>query len=175
MDCQDAVIRLIHYGDKIEEARILSSDRVHCLLLANGIGDLTAIKSGFGSGYGGEGPAAFSYVLQLLRTHGAKIEEFEVGADVVERLDNSALTILDIERIDAARPVRPTRWRKYILDDDRYSDTRGRLWREFRPVIPYSIIDYRIIDLVIVFWQDPDAALFKGIGAWRTSFERRRA
>jgi len=161
-DCKEAVIRRIQYGDKVHQARIISADHTHCLLLANEIGDLTAIKSGFASGYGGEGPAALSYALQLLEAHGVELEEVEVSADLIERLDDSALTVGDVERINTTRPVRPRRWHDYILDDDRYSTSRGRVWREFRPVIPYAIIDDRLIDLVLAFWDDPDAKLVTG-------------
>ena len=161
-DCQEAVIRRVQYGERIYQARILSSAGTHCLLLANGIGDQAAVKSGFASGYGGEGPAALSYALQLLEAHGVELEEVKVSADLIERLDDSALTVDDVERINTARPVRPRRWHEYILDDDRYSDKRGRLWREFRPVVPYAIIDDRLIDLVLAFWDDPDAKLVTG-------------
>src|SRR4051812_7660644 len=99
-DCQDAVMRLLQYGDQITRARILSCSREHCLLLTINVGDLIAIKSGFGSGYLGEGSHAFSYVLQLLDSHDAQIEEYEVAPDVIERLDNSSLTISDIDNLD---------------------------------------------------------------------------
>lgn len=161
-DCKEAVIRRIQYGEKIHQARIVSADNTHGLLLANGIGDLTAIKSGFASGYGGEGPGAFSYVLQLLEAHGVELEEVEVNQALIERLDDSALTVGDVELINTARPVRPRRWHDYILDDDQRSTLRGRVWREFRPVIPYAIIDDRLTDLVLAFWDDPDAKLVTG-------------
>ncbi|HEY6156246.1 MAG TPA: TIGR02391 family protein [Gemmatimonadales bacterium] len=160
-DCKEAVIRRIQYGEKIHQARIVSADNTHCLLLANGIGDLTAIKSGFASGYGGEGPAALSYVLQLLEAHGVELEEVEVSPALIERLDDSALTVGDVELINSARPVR-RRWHHYILDDDQRSTKLGRVWREFRPVIPYAIIDDRLTDLVLAFWDDPDAKLVTG-------------
>ena len=60
---------------------------------ADRIGDQAAVKSGFASGYGGEGPAALSYALQLLEAHGVELEEVEVSADLIERLDDSALTV----------------------------------------------------------------------------------
>ncbi len=161
-DCQEAVIRRIQYGEKGYQARVLSSAGTHCLLLANGIGDQAAVKSGFASGYGGEGPAALSYVLQLLEAHGVELDEVEVAADLIERLDDSALTVGDVDLITAARPVRPRRWHDYIIDDDQRSTSRGRVWREFRPVIPYAIIDDRLTDLVLAFWDDPDAKLVTG-------------
>ena len=55
-DCQDAVMRLLQCGEAIKRARIVSFSNSHCLLLTNEIGDRVAVKSGFSSGYGGEGP-----------------------------------------------------------------------------------------------------------------------
>ncbi len=160
--CQEAVIRRVQYGEKIAQALILTSAGTHCLLLGNGIGDQAAVKSGFASGYGGEGPNAFSYVLQLLDAHGTEIEEVEVEPELLDRLDDSALTVADLHLINTARPVRPLTWYRYILDDDRNSDKHGRLWREFQPVIPFAIIDPRLIDVALGFWDDPDAKLVTG-------------
>ncbi|HZY73145.1 MAG TPA: hypothetical protein VFE22_08575, partial [Edaphobacter sp.] len=55
-NCQDAVFRFIQYGDRITRVAIVSCSRDHCLLLTREGGDQVAIKSGFASGYGGEGP-----------------------------------------------------------------------------------------------------------------------
>lgn len=165
-DCQDAIMRLLQYGDKITHARILTCAETyckgHCFLLTVGVGDLVAIKSGFSSGYRGEGPRTFSYVLQLLNAHGVEIEEFEVGESVIERLDSSSLTRSDINKLDAARPVRPARWSDYIFDKDWDREKGGTLWEEFDPVIPLGIIDSRIIDLALSFWEDPDDKLLTG-------------
>jgi len=161
-ECQDAVMRLLQYGDRISRARILSCSNIHCLLLSVNVGDLIAIKSGFGSGYGGEGPHAFSYVLQLLKAHSAEIEEYEVDKDVIERLDESALTQSDIDKLDAARPLRPSRWYDYVSERDWESERSGELWREFDPVIPFAVIDSRIVDLAMSFWEGPDDRLLTG-------------
>ena len=77
-ECQDAVLRLLQFGNKISRAQILSSSRVsysgasasgvHCLLLTVESGDVIAVKSGFSSGYRGEGPRTFSEVLQILES-----------------------------------------------------------------------------------------------------------
>ncbi|SRR5712692_697795 len=161
-DCQDAVMRLLQYGDRITRARILSCSNEHCLLLTVNVGDLIAVKSGFGSGYLGEGSHAFSYVLRLLDAHGAEIEEYEVDDDVIERLDRSSLTQSDIDKLDAAHPVRPTRWHNYVFEKDWENEKSGALWKEFHPVIPFAIIDSRIIDLAISFWEGPDDRLLTG-------------
>jgi hypothetical protein len=161
-DCQDAVLRLLQYRDQITRVRILSCSGEHCLLLTVNVGDLIAIKSGFGSGYLGEGSHTFSYVLQLLDAHGAQIEESEVAPDVIERLDNSSLTMSDIDNLDAAVPIRPTRWHGYVFEQHWESERSGTLWRDFPPVVPFAIIDSRIIDLAISFWEDPDEKLLTG-------------
>jgi uncharacterized protein Ymh len=161
-DCLDAVMRFLQFGDHIERVRILSSSGTHALLLTVNTGDLIAIKSGFSSGYGGEGPRSFSYVLQLLFLHGVEIEEYEIDPTFIERLDDSALSSSDIEKLDAARPIRPSRWSDYVSQKDFERQHNGTLWEEFRPVIPFAIIDSRIIDLAISFWEGPDDSLLKG-------------
>jgi len=160
--CMDAVMRLLQYGDHVTHARVLSCEGTHCLLLSVNVGDLIAVKSGFGSGYLGEGSRGFSYVLQLLEAHGAEIEEYDVASDVIERLDNSALTEGDISQLDAARPVSPRRWTDYMFEEDWHRDRDGTLWREFPSVVPFAIIDRRIADLALTFWNDPDASLVTG-------------
>ncbi len=161
-ECQDAVMRLLQYGDSITHARILTFSNEHCLLLTVNVGDLLAVKSGFGSGYRGEGSRTFSYVLQLLEAHGAEIEEYKVDHDIIERLDMSALTVADIAKIDSDRPVRPSRWHDYIFEQHFEKENSGKLWQEFKPIIPFAIIDNRIFDLAIRFWNGPDDCLLTG-------------
>jgi hypothetical protein len=155
-------MRLLQYRDEVTHARILSNDRDHCLLLTVNVGDLMAIKSGFSSGYRGEGPHAFSFVLELLEGHGAKIEEYQVSAELIERVDNSALTESDLESIELSRPVRPARWHDHIIDERWEHNDYARLWQEFDPIIPFAIVDSRITDLAFRFFQFPDASLLKG-------------
>jgi hypothetical protein len=161
-ECQDGVLRLLQYGDKISHARILSSSNDHCLLLTINGSDIVAVKSGFASGYGGEGPRTFSYVLQVLDGYGVEIEEYVVSAEVIERLDESSLTRADIEAIDAAEAVRPSRWYDYIFEDDFKRGKNGTLWQKFPLVIPFAVIDGRLADLALSFWEDPDNRLLTG-------------
>lgn len=161
-DCQHAVQRLLQYGDRITRVRILSCRNDHSLLLTVNVGELVAIKSGFASGYAGEGPSAFSYVLQLLDAVGADIKEYEVAPDLIERLDSSALTKSDVKKLDDAVPVRPTRWHGYVFEKDFASKRSGTLWRGFPALIPFAVIDSRIIDLAISFWEGPDERLLTG-------------
>lgn len=161
-ESQDGVFRLLQFGDQITHARILSSSDDHCLLLTVNVGDTVAVKSGFSSGYLGEGPRTFSYVLEVLEAHGVEIEEYEVSPEVIERLDTSSLTVADLEAINAAKPVRPRRWRDYIIEERPGKNRDTTPWRDFPLVIPFAIIDSRIADLAMSFWEGPDDRLMTG-------------
>jgi hypothetical protein len=161
-DCEEAIVMLLQLGGHVVRARILTHDSNHCILLTDDVGDPVAIKSGFSSGYGGEGPRTFSYVLQLLRSHDVEIEEYDVDKSVIERVDNSSLTVSELKRLDKSRPVRPTRWLSYVSGEDQERALKGTLWRQFPPIIPFAIIDSRVMDLALSFWKDPDDKLLKG-------------
>jgi len=162
-DCQDGVLRYIQFGDHIVKAKILTSSHDHCLLLTLNLGDLVAVKSGFASGYGGEGPNRFSYVLQVLESHEVEIEEVEVTEELLERLDNSALTHDDIKSIYSPDNPQLSRWLQYIRERHFDEAQNGSLWkREFPNVIPYRLVDTRIMDLALSFWKNPDNALLTG-------------
>lgn len=150
--CLDGVMRLLQYGDSIKHARILSCDNAHCLLLTINVEDLVVVGSGFSSGYGGEGPRTFSQALRLLDNHGAEIDEIVIEQEILDKIDSTYLTKADVEEITNARPMRPSRWYRYIWDDDR----QKTVWDIFPPVIPFAIVDVRIIDLVINFWVKPN-------------------
>lgn len=161
-DCQSTVVRLIQCGVRIARVRILTVRNEHALLLCNEVGDQIAIKSGFTSGYGGTGPTAFSVTLELLNRENAEIDELIVEPAVLERLDASALTVADLSAIADSRPVRPGRWNDYILERHFEAARDGALWRDFPRVMPFSIIDPRIMDLARDFWADPDGRLNRG-------------
>jgi len=162
-ECQDAVLRFVQYGNRITRAAVLSSSNNHCFLLTMDGGDMVAVKSGFASGYGGEGPRRFSYVLQVLDSHGTEIEEYNVAQELLDRLDNSALTKIDLEMLDSSRPCRPSRWHDYVFDRHFENAQKGTLWQEeFPQVVPFALIDSRIIDLALSFWDSPDNNLLLG-------------
>lgn len=158
--CVEAVMRYILFGDRISEVAILTHKNSHCLLLRVNQRSHVAVKSGFASGYSGEGPRSFDYVLRLLQRHGAEIDEYEVPQTLLDRLDQSALTVSDIESIRTRQPVRPARWYDYI--NYHHPKAPQEIWKEFPEAIPYSIIDNRILDLATDFFTDPDARLLSG-------------
>jgi hypothetical protein len=162
-ECQDAVLRFIQFGTRITHVRILSAKRRHCLLLTLEGGDQVAVKSGFATGYGGEGPRRFSYVLQILDSHGATIIEHDVARSLLEKIDYSALTRSDLRRVKKMRHVRPSRWYDYVSDRDFDRAREGTLWHEeFPAVMPFALIDARIMDLALDFWNSPDNSLLVG-------------
>lgn len=169
--CINAIQRFLQFGDCPTKARILTSGTHHGLLLSFGEYDTVAVKSGFGSGYAGEGSHGFAYVLQLLEAHRVEIDEVSVSSAVFERLDLSGLTADDLRGIERARPVRPHRWQEYILEREERRSEKRLLWQDFPPVIPFGIIDPRIIDLALTFWNSPDERL---IAAFRRLEDRLR-
>lgn len=160
--CKDAVLKLLQFGDQITHAKILSCSKNHCLLLTVNNGDFVAIRSGFASGYPGEGPRTFSFVLKLLEAYGVEIDEYEVDRGVIDRVDESSLSVEDLSNLDVALPVRPSRWYSYIDDPPQNKQERAILWKQFPPVIPFAIIDSRLIDLAMTFFERPDDIIFVG-------------
>lgn len=165
-ECQDAVTRLLQCGMPLVRARIISSPAshhvIHCLLLTSAFGELIAVKSGFTSGYRGTGPSCFSFTLQLLHSHKVEIDEYVVDVSLIDRLDRSALSVADIKKLSTSRAFRPHRWFEYVQDRHEQQAQSGTLWQWCPPVIPFSVIDARIIDLARTFWDDPDGKLLRG-------------
>ena len=170
--CIEAVQRFLQFGDQPSHARILTCATHHGLLLKFGEYDFVAVKSGFGSGYAGEGSHGFAYVLELLQAHEVPIDEIVVSELLFERLDLSALTTADIRTIERAKPKRPQGWHDYAMDREEKRSEGRLLWQDFPPVVPFAIIDPRIIDLALNFWVDPDKRL---VTAFRRLEDRIRA
>jgi hypothetical protein len=164
-DCAQAVEQLLHYDREITETLILTVERGtnarHALLLTDNFGGQIAIKSGFSSGYGGGGPRGFSATLALLHWHGVKLDEISIDAEMLERLDASALTLGDLEAIAAARRVQPQTLWDYVLEQDDFGRDTINPWRDREPVIPFAILDDRLAAAAREFWDDPDGKLMK--------------
>ncbi|MBV1786682.1 TIGR02391 family protein [Marinobacterium sp. D7] len=161
--CIDAVVEIIHFGRVINEMKILTSGSAydcHHALLLNVDNDVDiAIKSGFTSGYSGEGPRSFSYILSVLRKFTQEIDEYIVPHKLLERIDRSALTERDINWLSEQQPVRPQRWHDYIYERH-YSIFNVE--RYFPAEIPLALIDPRLYEIAISFKQNPDNALLAG-------------
>lgn len=164
--CTHAVVELLQCRTGITKVRILScfEDRCrhHCLILSNTLNDLIVVKSGFTSGYLGEGPRGFSFTLALLEAHQIPTEEYDVSPDLMRRVEDSALTTRDLEELDKSKPIRPTRWYDYIFEEDHAKISSGRIWEDLDPIMPFAIIDPRLVDLALTFWDSPDERLLTG-------------
>lgn len=154
--CVEAIARLIHFGHTINEAKLLSHKDahggLHGFLLKIDDVDIVAIKAGFSSGYSGEGPRGLSTALHLLYEFGSEIHEYIVTREFIERMDASCLSHDDLLFLEKSDWIRPQRWVDYM-----YTETNLR--RDFRPVIPFHILDPRLLDLAKELPLNPDAAI----------------
>lgn len=161
--CVRAVERLLHDA-AITRALVLTcrdgQGGHHALLLHDADDGRIAIKSGFRSGYPGEGPKGLSRVLTLLDWHAVELDEVLVRADLLERLDDSALTLDDLEWLEAAARVRPARFWDYI-DIARFgARAAGNPWRSTEESkMPFALIADPLADLARTFEASPDATL----------------
>ncbi|MAO65659.1 MAG: hypothetical protein CL666_11735 [Balneola sp.] len=160
--CKDAIIRLFQSNKMIERARLLTSSDTHCFMLMLDRGEKIAVKSGFSSGYSGAGPSALSYVITLFEAFDVEVDELYVEKEVIQRIDKSCLTVEDVELIIGSKPKHPNRVFDYVFEEDYKLKESGKLWMNFKPVIPFSIIDQRLSDLAISFWESPDEKIMKG-------------
>lgn len=159
--CVRAVRMILQFGEDITKAALLTCNGDHAFLLTIGEFELAAIRSGFTSGYAGEGPRGLSYTLQLLDFHGTQIDEYRVPQELLDRLNASSLTQADLVYLQRLHPVRPLQWYRYIWDDHRQARDAGKLWHRFPDIIPYSIVEPRLTDLALAFWANPDDALLR--------------
>jgi len=135
---------------------LLSCGGIHGFLIATEFQTI-GIKAGFSSGYGGEGPNGLAAALRILCRHRVDIEEYQVDVKFMERLAASALLRQDLDHIERAAPIRPQRWTDYIYDlkQDALDTTTG-LSRHYDAVMPFQMIDDRIMDLAVGFWDNED-------------------
>jgi len=157
--CLDAVARLIHFGQRIYQTRLLSCVNdgfgTHALLLTMEYENLIVIKAGFASGYGGEGTRGLSTLLKLLQKHRTEIDEYDISPAMMERLNAGCLLQSDLEWLDEARYIRPQRYYDYILDRHHQED----LERYFPPSINFGLLDPRLMDVALDFFDNPGHAI----------------
>lgn len=163
--CKEAVIRLIHAGEDIKDVKILTFEEAyshaHALLLTLRYDIQVIIKGGFASGYNGEAPKGYAFVLNLLRNYTDSINEYIISKSIFERISNSSLTMKDLEYINSIEPVRPNRWYDAVY---LYQDRERSIFSEFPLTIPMALLDPRLIELALDFNKNPDSAI---MGAYR--------
>ncbi|MBB4842471.1 hypothetical protein HNP55_000986 [Paucibacter oligotrophus] len=160
--CMQAVERLLITGTQIEQVMLLTAGQTHALLLQEESLGTVAVKSGFRSGYPGEGPSTLSATLHLLEAFDVDVEEIEVKAVLIERLDDSALTQGDLDDIEKAEPVRPRRWYGYLLPNPRHDDGPVAPIRRLPELMPWGVLDGHLVQAALGFENNPDHALMVG-------------
>jgi hypothetical protein len=142
---------------------LLTHDELHGFYLDVEEPEPIFIRCGFASGYDGEGPAGLAIALHLLDRYRVDVEETELPADLLARLDAGALTAGDMQRIEAGNVVRPIRISDYMHDGLACRGSAANAMRkQFSRLIPWSQLDERLTDLALQLESEPDKAVFTG-------------
>ena len=148
---------------------LVSSGQTHAFLLKTGHDEVIAIKSGFSSGYAGEGPRGLSQALAVLDAHGVEIVETEVPMDFIQRLDQCELTMSDLRRIEST-PQAGGRWYSYVWDRHEGISAHAAA---FPPLIPYALMDERMTEIALDFWDAPNDGLINAYRILEDTVRRR--
>lgn len=156
-------VQLLFMSDlRITAVRMLTFEYRHSFLFTVAEHHYIAVKSGFASGYVGEGSTGLSAVLNLFSQWGLPGAEVHVDEDTFRRLDRNSLTEADLDKIlstPATSDGLP--WALSAFGRDSSVTSPAPAWYRSRHVIPTSIIDSRLHELVAQFWRDPDGTLLK--------------
>lgn len=161
LSCLQCLCKTLQTHSDRTTALLLTNDQVHAFLLKDDSGTYYVIRSGFTSGYSGEGPKGLAKALALLSKHRIETEEILIPTKLLNRLNNSSLNDQDIDFIYQQKIIRPIRLHDYIypFENEVTQTTKSKCYYPLE--LPYSIIDDRIFDLALLFMQDPDSALIK--------------
>ncbi|WP_168407563.1 TIGR02391 family protein [Acinetobacter indicus] len=161
LSCLQSLCKTLQTHSDLTTALLLTNDQVHAFLLKDDSGTYYVIRSGFTSGYSGEGPKGLAIALSLLKRHQIETEEILVSTKLLNKLNSSSLSDHDIDFIFQQKIIRPIRLHDYIYPFESEVAQTIKLKRYYPLELPYSIIDDRIFDLALLFMQDPDSALIK--------------
>ncbi|MEK0363876.1 TIGR02391 family protein [Pseudomonas sp. CBC3] len=164
--CLEAIRSLIQHRIPISTIKLLTAPEGqssrHGFLMGTEQDELIAIRPGFTSGYCGEGPRGLASALQILSAFEFQVEEHVVTLRLLNRLESAALTTQDLKFLDTSTQLTPTRLHNYIYEAGMQGRSLGTALRTFEPIIPFGIIDERLADLAIRFFEDPNARLING-------------
>lgn len=158
--CLAAIVGLIQSGGRIEHAYILTALHRHGFAIKMDDEEIIFVKAGFTSGYSGEGPAGLASALHLFRRHQVDFHEVDVSSSFLDRLDESRLTEDDLCVVTSGRVIRPSRYPDYMYGPfARGAGSSDEMRRLYPIVVPFGLIDERIIDLAINLAQNADSSL----------------
>ena len=159
--CLFKLHNLVQTHADLSYALLLTSEQSHAFILKDLTENYYVIRSGFTSGYSGEGAKGLAKALTLLSKHRIETEEILIPTKLLNRLNSSSLSDQDIDFIFQQKIIRPIRLHHYIypFENEVTQTTKSNYYYPLE--LPYSIIDDRIFDLALLFKQDPDSALTK--------------
>ncbi|MHA3083479.1 TIGR02391 family protein [Acinetobacter sp. ANC 5383] len=159
--CLVSLGNLIQTNSNLTHALLLTNNQNHALIVKDIFDSYFVIRSGFASGYSGEGAKGLATALCLLEKHQIETEEILVSSKILNKLNHSSLSDVDIDSLFHQEIVRPIRLHDYIYPFRTEVLEVYNSKRYYPLEIPYSIIDDRIFDLALLFKQDADSALSK--------------
>lgn len=160
-DCIIALANLIQTHSELEFALLLSCDNYHGFVIQDHRENFYVIRSGFTSGYPGEGPKGLAKALVLLEKHQIEVEEINITSKLLNKLNQAILSDQDINTFFKTPAIRPLRLADYIYPFQEQLNKVRTLQSYYPLELPYAILDDRIFDLALLFKSDPDAALLK--------------
>lgn len=156
-----SLCNLIQTHSDLTYALLLTNAQTHAFIIKDENESFYVIRSGFTSGYIGEGPRGLATALTLLKRHQIETEEILVSSKILRRANNSTLNDSEIELLFKQEIIRPIRLHDYIYPFTKEVSETHKSKRYYPLELPYSILDDRIFDLALLFKQDPDSALLK--------------
>lgn len=157
-DCLKAITFILQTQPHIEKALLLSNNGFHAFLIISEQ-NTYVIRSGFSSGYLGEGTKGLASALQLLLKHHVEIEEINISSKLMKKLNKASLSSTDVENISNYRYILPIQIYEYIYAIYENLDYQKNNNRYYSSELPYHLIDSRIFDLALKFKEDPNSAI----------------
>jgi hypothetical protein len=157
-DCLDAIGVILQTQTYIEKALLLSCNQIHAYLIKSNR-NTYVIRSGFSSGYSGEGPKGLASSLQLLLKHNIEVEEINISEKLMKKVNHSSLSDADLETMFTARVVRPINIYEYIYAIYKTTGYQINNDRFYPTELPFHLVDSRIFDLALKFNDDPNYSI----------------
>lgn len=157
--CLTAITDLLQTHSDFDAVILLSYEKQHAFIIKDHFEVFYAIRSGFTSGYSGEGPRGLATVLHGLEKHQMRVEEILVPQKIIQRLNQARLSDQDIDDIFSKPVIRPMRLADYTYP---FRNQLGNLEniKQYYPLeLPYAILDERLFDLALLFKSDPDSSI----------------
>lgn len=158
-DCLEAICFILQTQTYIEKALLLSCDHKHAYLIKSHR-NTYIIRSGFTSGYQGEGPKGLASSLQLFLKHNIKVEEVYISKKIMKKVNQASLSDNQLENILKIEYIRPLQIHEYIYAIYNTLEYQVKNDRYYPTELPYHLIDSRILDLALKFNDDPNRSIF---------------